>query len=90
VGGITPDPENPGFRNTIFRLWCAPYLESGKASVITPEGTVSSEWIQTEGNVTWEIEIPDSCTGEVWTLDLGSGWVSEQKGPGKYKITYSA
>jgi alpha-L-rhamnosidase len=100
VGGITPDPENPGFRNTIFRLWCALYLESGKASVETEHGTVSSRWIQKGGKVTWNIEIPDDCTGEIRFPEKGSekidmeltpaenGWQTGKVESGRYSFNY--
>ncbi len=89
VGGITPDPENPGFKNTIFRLWCAPYLESGKASVRTEKGIVSSEWTQKDGEVKWTVQIPEGCTGMVWTTNPERDWICREIGPADHTFKYT-
>jgi alpha-L-rhamnosidase len=62
LGGIQPDPENPGFRK--FKL--SPFVPSGLDYVScdydSPFGTISSKWKRSEDGVRHEITVPHGTT----------------------------
>ncbi len=64
VAGIDIDPENPGFKNIIFRPEIGGKLTHANAAIECMYGKVSAGW-KLEGDlVTYTIEIPANCIGE--------------------------
>lgn len=62
LGGIQPDPENPGFKRFILRPYLPPGLEYAKCSYRSPFGTIRSNWIKTTHGVKFEISVPKETT----------------------------
>jgi alpha-L-rhamnosidase len=62
LGGIRPDPDNPGFRRFII----APFLPSDlswvKCSFDSPFGMIRSNWNKSKDNVKFEITVPKNTT----------------------------
>ncbi len=62
LGGITPDPEHPGFEHIIIRPQIAPDLTWVKAEYDSIRGTIASHWTLHEGHVTLTVTIPPNTT----------------------------
>lgn len=70
IGGIRPDPENPGFKNILLRPTFLPDLQWAKASLRSPQGLIVSDWKRDNGKLIWRVTIPDGASADV---DLRSG-----------------
>ncbi len=62
LGGIQPDPENPGFR----KFMISPFLPSGLTYVNcnyqSPSGNIKSNWVKTKSGARFEISVPENST----------------------------
>jgi alpha-L-rhamnosidase len=70
IGGIQPDPENPGFRK--FRV--SPFLPSdlsfANCSYESPFGTITSNWKKSTKGTTHEVSVPNGTSA---TFVVSSG-----------------
>jgi alpha-L-rhamnosidase len=68
LGGIHPDPENPGFKNILLQPNFVSGLNYAKVSYESPHGLIVSDWERTKKNViVYKVTIPANCTA---TLSL--------------------
>ncbi len=62
LGGIRPDPENPGFKKFIL----SPFLPSGltyvNCSYQTPFGIIKSNWNKSKAGIKYEITVPEGTS----------------------------
>jgi alpha-L-rhamnosidase len=62
LGGIKPDPENPGFK----KFFIAPFLPSDltfvNCSYQSPFGNIKSNWEKTKNGVRFEISVPKNTS----------------------------
>lgn len=58
LGGIKPDPANPGFRNVLLEPNFVSGLEHFEARHDGPFGTIQSSWKRTGGLVLYDVVIP--------------------------------
>lgn len=65
VGGIRPDPAQPGFRRIRLRPHLVRLLDWAEASHATPAGEVRSRWERKGRKLTWTIAIPANSTATV-------------------------
>jgi alpha-L-rhamnosidase len=65
IGGIRPDPSNPGYRNVILKPCFLPDLKWAKSSHQSPQGLIASHWERQGAVVTWEITIPEGSSARV-------------------------
>lgn len=83
LGGIFPDPEQPGFKHIILRPNFVDGLANFEAKHTSPYGDIISKWAVKKKNVTYEVVVPanstatlylpDNITGEkVMTLEAGT------------------
>ncbi|MFC1509665.1 alpha-L-rhamnosidase C-terminal domain-containing protein, partial [Candidatus Omnitrophota bacterium] len=77
IAGINPDPENPGFKHTIFRPPVRGNLDSAQARFRSPYGLITSEWSLTEENFNWNVSIPANTTATVYIPSQRSDAVTE-------------
>ncbi len=73
LGGIRPDPENPGFKNIILRPSFVEGLSSVASKHVSPYGEIISNWSRSRQIITYSVTIPPNSTA-----DFSS--------PGNYKI----
>jgi hypothetical protein len=58
IGGIRPDPTQPGFQRILLRPTFLPGLQWAKAEHESPQGLISSHWKREAGRVVWDVSIP--------------------------------
>ena len=75
LGGIFPDPENPGFKNIILKPNFVSYLDHFEASHNCPNGKVVSAWKKTDNQIIYTVSIPANSSA---TLYLKSDLVNEK------------
>ncbi|OFX31867.1 MAG: hypothetical protein A2W90_18730 [Bacteroidetes bacterium GWF2_42_66] len=66
IGGINPDPENPGFKHIILRPQFMTGLTFAKANYKSIYGLIKSEWKVNEDQFDWNISIPANTTASVY------------------------
>ena len=66
LGGIRPDPDNPGFREFILNPWTPEGLDYIKSKYHSPHGEIISNWKKiSSGSYVYEFEIPKGSTANV-------------------------
>lgn len=73
LGGIRPDPKNPGFKNILLKPHPSESLEWAKAEMQSMYGTIVSSWSQEQNTFQWEINIPPNSEATVY---IPSGVIS--------------
>ena len=71
LGGIFPDPDQPGFKNILLKPNFVTGLSQFSASYNSSRGIITSSWKQTGRSVHFEIVIPASSTA---TFYVPEGW----------------
>ncbi len=66
LGGIRPDPEQPGYRRIIVRPSAVDGLTWARASARTPYGKVAVQWRKAGAAFALSVMIPCGSTAEVW------------------------
>jgi alpha-L-rhamnosidase len=70
LGGIRPDPDNPGFKEFVLAPSTPEGLEYVNCSYQSPYGKIVSNWRKEgEGKILYEMEIPEGSTARI-SLDL--------------------
>ncbi len=65
IGGIRPDPAEPGYRLILLRPTFLPDLQWAKAGHQSPQGFIYSYWKREAGRVLWEVKIPAGSSAMV-------------------------
>lgn len=84
LGGIFPDPEQPGFKHTILRPNFVDGLTNFEAKFKSPYGEISSKWEIKKKNVTYEVVIPANSSATLYLPDNISGEKIRQLDAGKH------
>ena len=66
LGGIEPDPENPGFKHFFLRPQLTAELEFAEVEFNSARGLISSKWKNESGNFQWRIKIPVNSSATVY------------------------
>ncbi len=66
MGGINPDPDNPGFKHIIFRPQLYDDLEYARARYSSIRGLISSEWRKDSGQFIWDLSIPANTAATIY------------------------
>ncbi len=82
LGGIRPDPENPGFRHVIIKPLPVSGLEWARAEHAAPVGKITSAWKKSGGRFELEVEIPAGSTATI----IMPNAASHETGPGKHRF----
>ena len=86
LGGIYPDPEQPGFKNILLRPNFIKGLNSFEAKHKSPYGTIVSKWEIKNKNVTYNIEIPANSTATLTLPDYIKGEREMKLESGKHSL----
>jgi alpha-L-rhamnosidase len=77
LGGIRPDPENPGFKHILIRPYMVKGLSSVKTSHRSMYGLIASHWTTDGHKVTLEATIPANTTATIWVPASHANRVTE-------------
>ena len=83
LGGIKPDPEQPGFKNILLEPHFVSGLDHFKASHQGPFGEILSSWRRSDGMILYSATIPPNSRA---TLHLGGKDISLESGEHKFEI----
>lgn len=86
LGGIFPDPEHPGFKNTILRPGLMKELKSFSAKFNSPYGTIESKWNWEKKNIVYEVNIPANSTAILYLPDFIEGSRIIKLEAGKHRL----
>lgn len=62
LGGIKPDPEQPGFKHTILRPNFVKGLSHSEAKHLSPQGWIVSRWERKKDKIIYTVEIPPNSS----------------------------
>lgn len=71
IGGITPQPDAPGFKKIVFKPYLTRQLESAETSYESGFGIIKSSWYHKNGKLLWEISIPENSEGKIFAPVYG-------------------
>ena len=77
LGGISPDPANPGFKHTIIRPSPVSSLSFAKTSYQSQYGTIKSEWKFEGVDYLLKVSIPANTSATVYVLAANGDKVTE-------------
>ena len=66
LGGIKPDPQNPGFKNIILQPYFVKGLDSFEAKHNGPFGEIVSSWKRQNNKVLYTVTIPANSNATVY------------------------
>lgn len=72
LGGIYPDPSNPGFKHILLKPNFVEGLESFEASHVSPYGEIISSWKRSGKKVQYTITVPSNSTATFY-IDAAYG-----------------
>ena len=79
LGGIKPDPEQPGFKNILLEPHFVPGLDHFEASHEGPYGDIHSSWKRTGKKIAYMITVPPNSTATL-RLNIAKGQKVFQNG----------
>jgi alpha-L-rhamnosidase len=65
IGGIRPDPSQPGFKNVILSPNFVTGLDHFEATHRGPYGMIGSSWARTAGSIVYTVNVPPNSTATV-------------------------
>jgi alpha-L-rhamnosidase len=83
LGGIRPDPAQPGFKNILLEPHVVTGLNQFEASHDSPYGTIVSSWKRNGRKITYQVVVPPGSTA---TVKLPGG--TKQLESGTYKFEW--
>lgn len=86
LGGIRPDPEQPGFRHILLSPACIG-PERFEAVYDSPAGRIVSGWERKGRTVTYRTEVPANCTATL-RLPEAQGETVRTLGAGKHEFSF--
>jgi alpha-L-rhamnosidase len=66
LGGIKPDPAQPGFKNVILRPYFVTGLTHSAFSFRSPYGEIVSKWERKKKEVVYSVTIPANSTADLY------------------------
>jgi alpha-L-rhamnosidase len=66
VGGIAPDPVQPGYKHIIMHPRPGGELNRAKAELCSMYGTIRSAWMLENGEFDWKVSIPVNTTATIY------------------------
>ncbi len=91
LGGIMPDPQDPGFHHTILRPFFPEKLESFSAKHRSSYGEITSSWTCKGKKVIYNAVVPPNSTA---TFHVPAGWKTKDKAstltlsPGSHQVEF--
>jgi len=77
LGGILPDPANPGFKHFTLRPGIVKSVAWVKCSYPSPYGRIVSNWKLDQGLFSWEVRVPINATATIHIPARGPDSVTE-------------
>ncbi|HVX65692.1 MAG TPA: family 78 glycoside hydrolase catalytic domain, partial [Bryobacteraceae bacterium] len=77
LGGIRPDPEQPGFRKIVLRPYPAGDLSFVESSHQSLYGRIASSWKRAGDRLSWSVSVPPNTTATVYVPARGDAPVLE-------------
>ncbi len=77
IGGINPDPENPGFKHIILKPQVFGTMKYARTSFHSPYGVIRSNWEIKEGKLIWNISVPVNTTADVYVPSDAESKITE-------------
>jgi len=69
IGGILPDPEQPGFKNTLLKPIFPEGLERSDVRYDSPYGEIRSTWEKEGDSVYYDIVVPPNASATFYMPD---------------------
>ena len=66
LGGIKPDPQNPGFKNIMLKPYFVKGLDSFEAKHTGPYGEIVSSWKREGNKINYTVIIPANSTASLF------------------------
>jgi alpha-L-rhamnosidase len=66
LGGIHPDPQQPGFKNTLLKPCFVAGLNHASVSFQSPYGTIKSKWERKKQHILYHVTIPANTTADFY------------------------
>jgi alpha-L-rhamnosidase len=66
LGGINPDPDEPGFKRIVIRPHLLGDLKWVRAEYESPYGLIRSSWSKGNGALTFKVTIPVNTTARIY------------------------
>ncbi len=82
MGGINPDPEDPGFKHIILKPFFIRTIDSCFTQYSSIHGLIKSEWLNTENAITWKISVTANTTATAYFPAGDNDYISESGVPG--------
>jgi alpha-L-rhamnosidase len=81
LGGILPDPRQPGFRHFTLRPAVVKGVEWVKCGYQSPYGEIASRWKRERGAFTWDVRVPPNTTATLHVPARDQASVTESGRP---------
>ena len=81
VGGIAPDPAQPGFKHIVMRPELPGDLRFAHASHRSPYGEIRSQWQREGGVFRWQVRVPPNTSATVFVPASSESTVNEAGQP---------
>jgi len=90
LGGIYPDPDQPGFKHILLRPNFIKGLNRFEASHHSPYGMIVSKWEINRNTVTYDIEVPANSTATIYMPDniKGEQMIQLESGSHSLKLQF--
>ena len=73
LGGIFPDPENPGFKHILLRPNFPSGLNEFEARYQSPYGEICSKWERKKNRIFYHVTVPANSTATFYAPDNVKG-----------------
>ena len=73
LGGIFPDPEQPGFKHIILRPNFVRDLKHFEAQFESPYGLITSKWKREKGKIIYEVIVPANSSATLYLPEIIDG-----------------
>jgi alpha-L-rhamnosidase len=81
IAGISPDPENPGFKHIIFKPHIINSLDFEKTQFNSIHGMIKSELLNSGDQLTWLVSIPPNSTATAFLPAVSKDALTESGVP---------
>lgn len=81
LGGINPDPDNPGFKHIVLKPDIIRTIESCFTQYSSIHGLIKSEWLNTGNSITWKVSVPANTTATAYIPADNKDLISESGVP---------
>jgi alpha-L-rhamnosidase len=81
VGGITPDPEHPGFKRFLIHPHNYKELDWAEVDYLSIHGKIRVEWRKEADRMLWRILIPVNTQATVWIPGINIQCLQENRKP---------